>query len=99
AGAGRGAVREAVVTTTTREGRNVDPALGILAGEGAPIAVRKPSVPATPDAALEAEPGPTYHGMAALQPPVWKAYIPLYFWCGGGAGGGAPPPARGPPAP
>jgi formate-dependent nitrite reductase membrane component NrfD len=79
------------------DGRNVDPDLGALAGEGAqqqvstvlahptPHAVTK--VPA--DAVAGAEEGPSYYGAPLLKEPVWKWYVPAYFYVGGVAGAAA----------
>jgi formate-dependent nitrite reductase membrane component NrfD len=33
--------------------------------------------------------GPTYYGLPLLQEPVWKPFVPLYYWLGGGAGAAA----------
>lgn len=80
---------------TTRDGRNVDPAVGALAGEASVVHVRKPedAFPLT-DAAPVAAAGPgaargTYYGLPAIKKPVWKAWIPTYFWTGGAAGAAA----------
>jgi formate-dependent nitrite reductase membrane component NrfD len=72
------------------DGRNVAPDLGALSGEGALQRVRSPEPPVEAPRleqapALEAE-GPSYHGLPLLQEPVWKWYIPGYFFTGGLAG-------------
>lgn len=71
------------------DGRNVDPELGALVGEGAAQRVRElREHPAPPERALpEAERiGPSYHGLPVLKEPVWKWEIPAYFFTGGLAG-------------
>jgi formate-dependent nitrite reductase membrane component NrfD len=76
-----------------RDGRNVAPDLGALLGEGALQRVRDPQAPlegrerpaaARPEAATEE--GPSYYGLPVLKEPVWKWYIPAYFFAGGLAG-------------
>jgi formate-dependent nitrite reductase membrane component NrfD len=76
------------------DGRNVAPDLGGLAGEGALQRVSRRELaeedrmrPAeTPAAAKEAAEGPSYYGLPVLKEPVWKWYIPAYFFTGGLAG-------------
>jgi formate-dependent nitrite reductase membrane component NrfD len=79
------------------DGRNVDPALGTLQGEGSRQRVKDidephPAVPVPvvkgkrSTQAGPAEPSPTYYGQPALKPPVWIWSIPLYFYVGGLAG-------------
>lgn len=66
------------------DGRNIDPRLGELGGEGAKqqINVREPEpAPHSP-----AEDGPAYYGRPVLKEPVWLPVIPLYFFLGGAAG-------------
>jgi len=83
----------------TRDARNVAPDLGVLAGEGAlqrvraperggderlPEAERRPGRPSEQESA-EAE-GPSYYGLPVLKDPVWRWYIPAYFFTGGLSG-------------
>ena len=71
------------------DGREVDPSLGLLQGEGAAQRIQTP----------EPHPGhllpthlavdartPTYYGLPVLQEPVWIWAIPTYFFVGGLAG-------------
>jgi formate-dependent nitrite reductase membrane component NrfD len=83
----------------TRDARNVAPDLGALAGEGALQRVRTPERggaerqleaerrPGTPseEGSAEAE-GPSYYGLPVLKAPVWRWYIPAYFFTGGLSG-------------
>lgn len=86
---GRGAVR--VIEgepPDTRDGRNVAPDFGALTGEAATIAATRPEA-AWPIAkrAHESEASSTsYYELPALKEPVWKAWIPVYFFTGGVAG-------------
>jgi hypothetical protein len=71
------------------DGRNVDPELGLLSGEGAAqevAAVR--ARPAPPGRALPPEEasGPSYHGLPVLKEHRWRWEIPTYFYVGGLAG-------------
>jgi formate-dependent nitrite reductase membrane component NrfD len=76
-----------------RDGRDIDPAVGVLRGEGALQRVKHlgPEHP-TPrpdrlhDSTSEAD---AYYGLPALKEPVWKAWIPAYFYVGGLAGAAA----------
>lgn len=75
------------------DGRNVDPKIGLLLGEGSaqkPLASRE-------DAALQSQifphipsrqPGetPAYYGIPVLHEPVWMGTIAAYFYTGGLAG-------------
>ncbi|WNZ65785.1 polysulfide reductase NrfD [Myxococcus sp. MxC21-1] len=69
------------------DGRNVDPALGVLAGEGAQQRVETlertpglhPSLPETPES-------PSYYGLPVIKEPVWIAAVPMYLYVGGVAG-------------
>lgn len=79
-------------TVPTRDGRNVDPEVGRLMGEGALQRVRIPHAPPQGEAtwigrprAEPAEAGetPTYYGIPTLKEPVWRWYIPAYFYVGG----------------
>jgi formate-dependent nitrite reductase membrane component NrfD len=76
------------------DGRNVDPALGTLRGEGAQQRVEglEQAHPThgvfhgVPSEARRAEDVPTYYGQPALKAPVWKPAVGLYFYVGGAAG-------------
>lgn len=79
-----------------RDGRNVDPELGLLQGEGSRQRVKHldeafPAIPAPtvaeerPSQAVR-EPEPTYYGQPVVKQPVWIWSIPLYFYVGGLAG-------------
>jgi formate-dependent nitrite reductase membrane component NrfD len=73
-----------------RDGRDIDPAVGVLRGEGALQRVKHvaPEHPTPgPDRLADStsEAG-TYYGLPALKEPVWKASIPAYFYVGGLAG-------------
>lgn len=78
------------------DGRSIDRALGVLAGEGAQIRVHRPGdafpiEPGTttlvPTQAGGVDPeGPTYYGLPMLKSPVWKWVVPAYYWVGGAAG-------------
>jgi formate-dependent nitrite reductase membrane component NrfD len=76
----------------TRDGRNVDPALGRLAGEGAQIVVKGAPAGAYPAGTdiLAAVPSdaamPGYYGQPVLKSPTWIWSIPVYFYAGGLAG-------------
>lgn len=74
----------------TADGRNIAPDLGSLAGEASHVEVRRPDVAyPLPDAA-RAQPSPgTYYDLPVLKKPVWKGWIPAYFWTGGAAGAAA----------
>jgi formate-dependent nitrite reductase membrane component NrfD len=81
------------------DGRNIDPALGLLAGEGADQKVpgRRSEGEGTvpfdvwPGLPTDARAGddPTYYERPVLKEPVWKWYVPAYFTCGGAAGAAA----------
>jgi formate-dependent nitrite reductase membrane component NrfD len=72
------------------DGRNVDPDVGLLLGEGAAQRVRGDGDPAPrePRAAIEGE-GPSYYGLPVLKAPVWTWEVPTYFAVGGLAGASA----------
>lgn len=81
-----------------RDGRDVDPRLGTLLGEGALQRVRAPAdrdaarrhpLELEADEAPEGAEGPTYHGLPVLREPVWRWEIPAYFFVGGLAGASA----------
>ncbi|MCE9670096.1 polysulfide reductase NrfD [Myxococcus stipitatus] len=74
-----------------RDGRNVDPRLGTLLGEGSHQRVKDPDVAfpihgprtqAEPDAGAS----PTYHGLPVIKQPVWIPTIPTYLYVGGVSG-------------
>jgi formate-dependent nitrite reductase membrane component NrfD len=81
-------------TVGTRDGRNVDPEIGRLLGEGSLQRVRK--VDAEPSGlhewlgkSPEQTAGVDYYGVPLLKEPVWKWYVPTYFYVGGVAGASA----------
>jgi formate-dependent nitrite reductase membrane component NrfD len=86
-------LKEAVSETILPDdGRNIDPAVGGLAGEGALQRVRDLEPPpyarsiwTQPLPATEQE-SPTYYELPVLKEPVWKWYIPAYFYVGGLSG-------------
>jgi len=76
--------RRAAVET---DGRNIDPALGTLLGEGSgqEVTVQEKRYP--PHVPPQ-EPGdPTYYGHAVIKKSVWSWSIPLYYYVGGATGG------------
>jgi formate-dependent nitrite reductase membrane component NrfD len=82
-------------TIGSRDGRNIDPEVGSLTGEGSLQRVRCLDAPPhgesdwmkrLPADAAEAE-GPSYYDVPLLKEPVWKWYVPAYFYVGGLAGG------------
>lgn len=75
------------------DGRNIDPELGELAGEGAhqevrevepPVPLRIPTEP--PSRAGPSQEPPSYYGIPVVQEPVWVWSIAAYFYIGGVAG-------------
>src|SRR5262249_43411978 len=71
------------------DGREVDPSLGLLQGEGAAQRVRAPEP--HPGHLLPTDLGtdagtPTYYGLPVLQEPVWIWTVPAYLFVGGLAG-------------
>jgi formate-dependent nitrite reductase membrane component NrfD len=69
------------------DGREVDPARGLLQGEGAAQRVRVPEPHPGQLAPTHVEAGtPTYYGLPVLQEPVWIWSIPVYLFVGGTAG-------------
>ena len=71
------------------DGREVDPALGLLQGEGAAQRVRTPEPHPGQLAPAQFEGDaktPTYYGLPVLQEPVWIWTIPVYLFVGGMAG-------------
>lgn len=75
------------------EHRGVDLELGRLEGEGAQLATRRGSeahpVPLPAQLPIGDEDGPSYYGLPLLHEPVWRPFVPLYYWLGGGAGAAA----------
>ncbi|MCP3061609.1 polysulfide reductase NrfD [Myxococcus sp. K38C18041901] len=77
------------------DGRNVNPALGTLLGEGAQQRVTDLDR-ANPAHGFQAQvpshfvadtaEAPSYHGLAAIKQPVWIATVPAYLFVGGVAG-------------
>ena len=85
-----------VIDTRDRDGRNIDPALGTLTGEGSQQHVEKVPAPRmphdgadAPSQAIRQEAEPSYYGAPLLKEPVWRWYIPAYFFVGGVAGAAA----------
>jgi formate-dependent nitrite reductase membrane component NrfD len=84
-------------TVAFRDGRNIDPRLGSMRGEGAQQRVSEvePAFPVShalghvPADAVRTDEGPSYYGMPLLKEPVWRWYIPAYFYVGGAAGAAA----------
>jgi hypothetical protein len=78
-----------------RDGRNVDPDLGVLAGEGAQQRVEERLQEISADAwdrvpsEQDLRSAPTYYDRPVLKAPAWKWYIPAYFAAGGVAGAAA----------
>jgi len=78
--------------TLNLDGRNIDPGLGALRGEGAGQLVRAPIAPGPerfPTAADSTASEDTYYGLPILKETVWKAGVPIYFYVGGLAGASA----------
>jgi formate-dependent nitrite reductase membrane component NrfD len=78
------------------DGRNIDPQLGTLSGEGASqltpsakydLALQSRSFPYVPS--QQDRSSPTYYEIPMLKEPVWIWSIPTYFYVGGVAGVGA----------
>jgi hypothetical protein len=81
-------------TVGTRDGRNVDPEIGRLLGEGSLQRVEEVNAQPFGDhewigPAPEATAGVDYYGVPLLKEPVWKWYIPAYMYVGGVAGASA----------
>ena len=77
----------------SRDGRNIDESLGVLAGEGAHQEIRELAgkgarpVPEPAERAESTADPDSYYGLPLLKEPVWKWPIPAYFYLGGLAGG------------
>jgi formate-dependent nitrite reductase membrane component NrfD len=71
------------------DGRNIDRAIGTLAGEAAEIEVERPDVAwpleGVPHATAERE-STTYYGLPVVKAPPWRPFVPAYFYVGGTAG-------------
>ena len=84
-------------TSGARDGRNVDPELGALLGEGCAAARPGPRAATPRRRAIEsrerlvprATAGRSYYGLPLLKEPVWQWYVPAYFFAGGLAGAAA----------
>jgi formate-dependent nitrite reductase membrane component NrfD len=68
------------------DGRNIDPTLGTLSGEGSHQRATAELEHPTPEPQNDPE---SYYGLPMLKAPVWKASIPAYFYIGGLAGASA----------
>jgi formate-dependent nitrite reductase membrane component NrfD len=76
------------------DGRNIDPKLGTLSGEGASQRVKDVDEANPSRELLRTRPSqsgisaesPSYYGQPAIKEPVWIWSIPLYFYVGGVAG-------------
>ncbi len=77
-----------------QDGRNVNPGLGVLLGEGAQQQVKRveeafpaPGVTEVPPVhAVATAARPTYYGQPVLKAPVWIWTVPVYFYMEGLAG-------------
>jgi formate-dependent nitrite reductase membrane component NrfD len=75
----------------TSDGRNIDPALGTLSGEGSSQITEAAKSelsrehPASPSSSVTLS-DPTYYDRPLLKEPVWGHEIPLYYFIGGAAG-------------
>jgi formate-dependent nitrite reductase membrane component NrfD len=74
------------------DGRNIDPDISYLTGEGASQAIHISRHPGPESKALwnrmpeVSRQDPTYYGMPMLKKPVWEWAIPLYYYVGGLSG-------------
>lgn len=78
--------------TSNLDGRNIDPALGALRGEGAGQLVRTPIAPEPerlPSAADSTASQDSYYDLPILKETVWRLGVPVYFYLGGLAGASA----------
>lgn len=78
---------------TTAEQRHIDPSIGSLSGEGSLQRTTAPLVrshtPGAPEWHSLPEPSresPTYYDYPVIKAPVWKWYVPAYYYFGGTAG-------------
>lgn len=93
----QGAGREEAARTQAGDGRNIDPEVGILEGEGSQQAV--PSDRATVEGAVpysvwgreptQGREDATYYDRPVVKEPVWIWAVPAYFYVGGAAGAAA----------
>ncbi|HZA50385.1 MAG TPA: NrfD/PsrC family molybdoenzyme membrane anchor subunit [Myxococcaceae bacterium] len=67
------------------DGRNIDPELGTLGGEGAQQRGSDVDTPLSARVGAQSEPR-SYYGQPVLKAPVWIDSIPVYFYVGGTAG-------------
>jgi formate-dependent nitrite reductase membrane component NrfD len=89
--------REEAARSQAGDGRNIDPGIGILEGEGADQAVprrREAAEGAVPYEVWEQLPSRpdgevTYYDRPAIKEPVWIWAVPAYFYAGGVAGASA----------
>ena len=96
---GEGAGRREADRTAAGDGRNIDPQVGILEGEGSEQAVPKDRAAqegAAPYGVWDRLPTPrpddrdvTYYDRPAIKEPVWIWAVPTYFYVGGTAGAAA----------
>jgi formate-dependent nitrite reductase membrane component NrfD len=85
-------VKPLAETLAVDDGRDIDPSLGVLRGEGAALVVEVPDraypikreVWGRPPSAPDGQ--PTYYGQPAIKEPVWNWSIPAYLFVGGAAG-------------
>ncbi len=86
------------IRTPEKDGRNIDPNLGTLSGEGSQQRVRNDSVPLhamkprVSDVEASRQPGalltdPTYYDRPVIKKSVWSWDIPAYYYVGGATGG------------
>jgi len=76
-------------TVPPQDGRNIDLQIGTLTGEGAQQRVRQVDAPPHGEYPASSDIEGTYYGVPALKEPVWKWYVPTYFYVGGVAGASA----------
>lgn len=85
----------AVPEPVTVDGRNIDRELGRLMGEAAHLKSKRPDAAAAlgnetlANITSAPQATTTYYEQPVLKKPVWKAWIPAYFFVGGLAGGAA----------
>ncbi len=79
-----------------QDGRNIDTSIANLLGEGSLQKVKRLEAPPEGERLFDRVPSetteeevPTYYGVPTLKEPVWKWYIPAYFYVGGLAGAAA----------
>ncbi len=79
---------ETDVSRPVEDGRNIDPRLGTLAGEGSHQQVERIQA-SRPTPSNELATGTTYYGLPLLKETPWKWAIPAYLYVGGLAGASA----------